>query len=176
MTVSDLPAGIEAPTVGEFHVLAAQASRLGRPAIPSLMLLARDGRQPLARLCAICALGRMSSVVPSANEALRRIARLPMVGPHGYVVRAAIADYRWPFKGLWDPLRRIESLDVEWWDASTISAKAPRSQTSGRARRSVGGLKATPRAVRRDRFGTPLHERSGPEPSMFPDGWWREQE
>lgn len=168
-----LPVDIEAPTVGEFHVLASHAADLGRGAIPALMLLARDGHQPLGRLCAICALGRMSSNVPVARVALIRIARLPRVGLHGYVVRAAVPDYRWPFEGSWDPLRRMESLDADWWDASEISAVAPRSMRSARP---TPGSKVPPKAVARDRFGTPIHESARPEPSMFPDGWWREQD
>jgi hypothetical protein len=176
MTDSALPAGIEAPTVAEFHVLAATASRLGRPVIPALMLLARDGHQPLGRLCAICAIGRMSSTVPAAKEALSRIARLPKVGRHDYVIRAAIADYRWPFTGSWDPLQRMESLDVDWWDASLISARAPRLTTSSDVSRSPTVPAPTEKPVRRDRVRTRRRGHSRPDPDLFPDGWWREQE
>jgi hypothetical protein len=167
---ASLPIGIATPTVGTFHVLAAVASRAGRRAIPELMLLARDGSQPLGRLCAICALGRMMATVPAARIALNRIARLPLIGAHGYVVRAAVPDYRWPYEGNWDPLVRLEFLDDPWWDASAIREHGP-TRPSRRAK-----PQEAPRPVARDRFGIPLHEQSNPPPSLFPDGWWREQD
>jgi hypothetical protein len=163
-----LPEGIESPSIGEFHLLASRAAALGRSAIPELMLLARDGRQPLARLCAICALGRMTRGITVAREALRRIALLPETGPHGYVVRGAVPDPRWPFEEAWDPLERLQSLEnVDPWDR-----EEPRP-VSGRRR--PPPVADPSKAPKRNRFGDVIRDEQ-PSAPLFEDGWWREQE
>jgi hypothetical protein len=163
-----LPDGIESPSIGEFHLLASRAAALGRPAIPDLMLLARDGRQPLARLCAICALGRMTRDITTAREALRRIALLPEIGPHGYVVLGAIPDAEWPFGGAWDPLDRLQSLEIrDPWERE----QTPPVRHAGAARPVADPSKAP----KRNRFGEVVRDEPRSAP-LFEDGWWREQE
>jgi hypothetical protein len=147
-----LPAGIEVPSAGDFHRVASEASGLGRPAVASLMLLARDGRSVLGRLCAICALGRMAVTVPAARVALTRIAQLDPTTKDGYVVLAAMHDARWPFEAEWDPAKRLEAL----------RGLRPRSsnRVCGTARSEVREANENPpREVPRDRFGAPLYER-----------------
>jgi hypothetical protein len=165
-----LPAGMNSPSVADFHAVAAQASALGRPAIPALMLLARDGERPLARLCAITALGLMARHTPVAREALRRVARLPESGLHGYVIRAALEDYRWPYGGDWDPVARLDALGVDWWDPEFIPPRAARP-----GRRPAVSLEP-PKPLPRDRFGDVIRDDDHPPVSPFEEGWWREQE
>jgi hypothetical protein len=163
-----LPEGIESPSIGEFHLLASRAAALGRSAIPDLMLLARDGRQPLARLCAICALGRMTPDVTIAREALRRIALLPEIGPHGYVVLGAVPDAEWPFDATWEPLDRLQSLEIrDPWER-----EQGRPVRDSRAARPVADPSNAPK---RNRFGDVVRDDPQSAP-LFEDGWWREQE
>ena len=162
---------VETPTVGGFHAAATRAAVLGRPVLPALMLIARDGKQPLGRLCAITAIGRMGGEIPAADEALRRIRDLPAIQPHGHVVRAAWPDRAWPFKGSWDPLRRLEILDGPYWspDMYTSNPEPVRRRQGGPA-----SQESPSKPVKRNRFGEVIRDEHWNE-SPFPDGWWREQ-
>lgn len=132
------------------------------------MLLARDARQPLARLCAICALGRMTRHASIAREALRRIAALPETGPHGYVVRAAVPDARWPFAATWDPLQRLQSLEDRYpWEVPEFSPVE--------VRRRPAPIADPSKSPKRNRFGEVIRAEP-PLAPLFDDGWWREQE
>jgi hypothetical protein len=155
---SSLLAAISSASGAEFHDVAAAAASLGRPAIPALMLLARDGVKPMGRLCAICALGRMVPRVPLAREALRRISGLPRIGFEGYVVQAAIPDPQWPFDGHWNAYDRLEGLSDHDRNPPPTT-RTPTVKHGGRPSR-----------------------RSQPNPEWKwtevrpADGWWREQE
>ena len=155
---SRLLAAIASPAPGDFHTVAAAAACLGRPAIPELMLLARDGAHPLGRLCAICALGRMVPQVPLAREALRRIAGLPRTGFEAYVIQAAIPDRRWPYDGSWSAFDRLQALS----DPDPNPPPATRTPTVKHRRRPSG--KSIPTTEWKWVEDRPA------------DGWWREQE
>jgi hypothetical protein len=87
-----LPPGIEDPAPGDFNRLAQEAAALGRPVIPALMLLARDGHKPLGQLCAIKAIGMMDRT-PVRLAALERIYALELPGIAGWIVKYARADF-----------------------------------------------------------------------------------
>ena len=99
--------GLEPAMPSHFNRLASAAARLGRAAIPALMLAARDGRTLRAQLCAINALGMMSH--PTAVEARRRISLLEVDGDRGRIVRSAFPDSM-PFGEPWDVDKVIAAL------------------------------------------------------------------
>jgi hypothetical protein len=98
-TPGSLPQGFSDPLRSDFNRLADAAARLGRGAIPGLMLAARDGRTLQVQLCAIKALGMIPH--PVALEARRRISLLPLDGERGRIVRGAFPD-RIRFDQPWD--------------------------------------------------------------------------
>lgn len=175
-----LPLGIDAPTPSEFHMLALRASALGRPAIPDLMLLARDGVQALGRLCAICALGRMAPLVPTAAVALDRVASLPRGGSRDDVLEAAVPDSLWPFEGTWDPSLRLRALHAKRSQGGrdTAIANPPKPPSHPKVYSSAFHNPpvqvVTPRRRRRSRIKP--NKLPTPDPSIYYDGWWREQE
>ena len=83
-----LPAGMQDPAPDDFNRLAAVGAALGRPAIPALMLLARDCPKPLGQLCAIKAIGMMEPS-PARRVALERIEALDLPGMAGWIVKYA---------------------------------------------------------------------------------------
>lgn len=97
-----------------FNKLATNAARLGPSAIPDLMLIARDGPDPYAQLCAIKALGLMRH--PAAVEARRRISLLKLDGDRGRMVRGAFPNPPVPFDEPWNVLDVTNTLYHDRWE------------------------------------------------------------
>lgn len=123
VTTVRLPLGFTDPKPSNFNRLASAAGRLGRAAIPALMLAARDGRTLRAQLCAIKALGMMYH--PTAVEARRRISLLELDGDRGRIVRSAFPDGM-PFGEAWDVDKVIAAFPSSVPSPCTLMVRSPR--------------------------------------------------
>ncbi len=134
-----LPPGFADPMPADFNRLASAAARLGRVAIPVLMLAARDGRTLRAQLCAIKALGMMPH--PTAVEARRRISSLQLDGDRGKIVRSAFS-HGMPFDEPWDVDNVIATL-LRNRDSLALSIAFPADGAALRAAAAVPVKRST---------------------------------
>ena len=171
-----------------YEVVATAAAEFGRPAIPGLMLLARNAPRELTRLCAIHALRLMAPREPVANEALRRIARLKRSKQIDRVWLAAVANRAGPstheprdlLEDLYTPKRRAPvnpNAPFPPYVPPDFGVPAANEELV----RPTVLVNPTDRPVRV--YVEPPRPDTSPAPTWPPmagdypyDGWWREQQ